>query len=474
MTIYAAVLRRLLASTLVLCFCFISAITAQADALTRPAIMSPLVVNDWPRYKANLAKAKNIGVVAVSTDIWWGLVEAEGDQQFDWSYYHQLSDEIIAAGLQWVPILSFHKCGGNVGDDCNIPLPTWLWETLAPQSHHQVQYKSELGNYSDEVVALWADDRVKRQYQEFIADFKAQFTNKAKHIVEINISAGPAGELRYPAYNAHDSWTYPGRGFLQSYSADAIDDFQRYIQEKYSSLQQLNSAWGSQLASWHDISPPADFGGANGFFDRQDYLTSRYGKDLIDWYNTALLNHGEFMLMLGHQQLDEAFHQIPLGIKIPGIHWLIGSPHLPRAAEVTTGLIRTSVDINASADVRGYGPLFERLRQINQQFGERPLVVHFTCLEMSNNNRAPEYSLPKDLVFWIGDGARTYGIALMGENALAGGITHDNGWNNIADALQYSSYQGLTVLRVNDLNSNQQLGFRRYQQLIQSQPEAKP
>ena len=38
---------------------------------------------------------------------------------------------ITAAGLDIAPILSFHQCGGNVGDDCDVPLPPWLWRKYA-------------------------------------------------------------------------------------------------------------------------------------------------------------------------------------------------------------------------------------------------------------------------------------------------------------------------------------------------------
>jgi len=30
------------------------------------------------------------------------------------------------AGLKVQAIMSFHQCGGNVGDSCNIPLPQWV------------------------------------------------------------------------------------------------------------------------------------------------------------------------------------------------------------------------------------------------------------------------------------------------------------------------------------------------------------
>src|SRR3954466_4107596 len=78
------------------------------------------------RFADLLKQAKDIGVQAVSVDVWWRLVEGRGDQQFDWRYYDQIFHAIRDEGLAIAPILSFHQCGGGPGDDCNFPLPDWI------------------------------------------------------------------------------------------------------------------------------------------------------------------------------------------------------------------------------------------------------------------------------------------------------------------------------------------------------------
>lgn len=441
---------------------FVFSINVAANPFERPAVMAPLQVSDWASFENSLQKSKSIGVVAVSTDVWWGLVESKGDQKFDWSYYDKLSDTIIAAGLHWVPIFSFHQCGGNVGDTCDIPIPSWLWGALGGDSPELLKYRSENGNYSNEVIALWSDETVKHQYIQYIQAFSNHFSNKASHIIEINISAGPSGELRYPSYNQHDGFQYPGRGFLQSYSELAIADFQSFAINKYKNLNALNQAWGTQLLSWDSIRPPSD---ANGFFYRQDYLYIQYGKDFTQWYNGALIKHGEFMIEVANTGLSSSFDGIPLGIKIPGVHWLMNSPSVPHAAEVSAGLIPTNIDINSDNTAHGYAPIIEMVKA--QSKPDREVVLHFTCLEMDNNPNGPEYSLAKDLVFWVGNGAGSRGVTIMGENALSGGITNNHGWDNIDNAIRWSSYQGLTTLRVENLNDNGQLGFSRFQQIIE-------
>lgn len=59
------------------------------------------------------------------TDVWWGLVEQQ-PQVYKWDAYRQLFEMVRDAGLKAQPVMSFHKCGGNVGDTCNIPLPQWV------------------------------------------------------------------------------------------------------------------------------------------------------------------------------------------------------------------------------------------------------------------------------------------------------------------------------------------------------------
>lgn len=253
--------------------------TGWSKPLYRPAVMAPLEVSDWEGFKQQLRQAKAAGVTAVSTDVWWGKVEKKGDQQFDWSYYDAVSSVIIEAGLKWVPIVSFHKCGGNVGDSCDIPLPEWIWQQLGGNNPDRLKYKSEKGNLSDEVIALWADELAREEYVEFITAFRDRYLTKAVHIEEINISAGPSGELRYLSYNSHDGFSYPGRGFLQAYSELALADFRAFTKEKYDTLERVNRAWNSQLTDWSQIRLPSN---ANAFFEQQDYLNIQYGKDLGD------------------------------------------------------------------------------------------------------------------------------------------------------------------------------------------------
>lgn len=431
-------------------------------------VMAPLVVSDWGQFGSQLNTVKAYGVDAVTVDVWWGTVEGAGDNQFNWTYYDRIFSEITSRGLDIVPIFSFHQCGGNVGDTCSIPLPSWLWGKYASTTHNGIvlgtnglKHRSEQGNFSNETVQGWATPVVANEYRDFTQAFVARYgTQYANRMQEINVSLGPAGELRYPSYNGHDSGTgYPTRGALQAYSPLAVKSFQQFAIAKYGTLAGINAAWGSQLTAQSQIQPPSN---AGFFFSSGDYRNTQYGKDFIDWYNGSLVDHGERMLDTVLAALGTSFPGAEIGYKIPGVHWSMTGP-TPRAAEVAAGLVRTSVDMNAASTGRGYANIVGLANRVADS--GRGVILHFTCLEFNDENFAPQYSQAKTLVGWVGAEAGRQNVAIKGENALAGGITSNNGWDNVNQAFDNFPYIGMTVLRVGEVASG--TGATRYAQFIQ-------
>lgn len=443
---------------------------ANAGPLETANVMAPLRVNDWSAFDQQLNAVKKYGVDAVSVDVWWGEVEGAADNQFNWNYYDTIFAKIKAHGLKIVPILSFHQCGGNVGDDCDIPLPSWLWSKYAGRTLNGLQlsaddlkYKSEQGHVSPEFVQLWADPLVESEYADFVRAFKSHFSALANDVIEINVSLGPSGELRYPSYNAHDTGSgYPKRGALQAYSRLAVEDFRQKMLNKYGSLAGVNLAWGIQLSDASQIKPPDN---GEYFFSHGDYRDIQYGKDFIDWYNQSLVDHGKTLIGTVIDALAGDFPRAQIGYKIPGVHWAMGSPQYPRAAEVAAGLIQTSVDFNADNSGHGYHKVVGLAKALSDR--GRRVVLHFTCLEMGNyggNGNQEPTSQAQNLVFWVAQEAQRQGITIKGENALAGGVTGDGGWDYIANAFRFAAYSGLTTLRVGEVAYG--TGQARYAALI--------
>ena len=223
----------------------------------------------------------------------------------------------------------------------------------------------------------------------------------------------------------------------------------------------MNSAWGTSLMDPSQIDMPSD---PNGFFGRKDYLNITYGKDLTTWLNGSLIAHGRRMIQTAQDTFDQSMKGVDIGIKIPGVHWRMADPNMPRVAEVNAGLIPTSIDLNAEATAHGYQPIISTVAGFKS--APHHVVLHFTCLEMPNNIPPPEaFSLAEALVFWVGQGAAGQGVAIKGENALSGGVTGEDGWNHISNVFAWSSYVGLTVLGIGEVTDND-TGRRRYEQFI--------
>lgn len=67
---------------------------------------------------ASLMALKSAGVEGVMVDAWWGLVEKDGPLKYNWEGYAELVEMVKRHGLKLQVVMSFHQCGGNVGDSC--------------------------------------------------------------------------------------------------------------------------------------------------------------------------------------------------------------------------------------------------------------------------------------------------------------------------------------------------------------------
>lgn len=440
-------------------------------------VMAPLLIGDykdpngdksrsaWDEFVGQLNQAKKLGVNGVSTDVWWGVIEPK-QGQFDWKYYDKLSSSITNAGLKWIPILSFHQLGGNVGDTHKVPIPFWTWNKISsqiPGSNVDVgKFKSENGNLSSEYIQFAADKYSIPLYRSVMDAFQQQYASKAKHIAEINVSLGPAGEARYPSYNQHDPGAdYPSRGALQAYSDLQKADFKNFVMKKYGDMKGVETAWGTKVGN---IEAPVD---VSAFYRDQIHTKTQYGRDFFDWYSGSLVNHIKGVLgesFKAFSNPNAPFKDVEIGAKIPGVHWRVGTKHADgrielgdRLAELNAGLIRTSSnDWGSDALGRGYRPLLSGIKDAVTVPGAGKFTLHFTCLEMLDGQGGPEVkALPNSLANWVGREAQHQGLKLKGENALNFTLSDWGAWNSMRNHLQLADkpglYSGLTILRITDV-----------------------
>jgi hypothetical protein len=367
-----------------------------------------------------------------------------------------------------------------------VHLPRWVWSEVhllaGTESIVDVQYVSEQGNSSDEFISAWASQYALPYFERFMQEFQNHFADFADQIVEINISLGPAGELRYPSYNNHDKGVdYPTRGALQANSLLAVQSFASWAMKKYKSKEAIDEAWGTDTVNGQEIRPPSNPG---EFFSRKDHVNTQYGRDFFDWYSDSLFNHGRRMILAAYHifsSIDAAFRGIDIGVKVPGIHWRTGhweGDNLvvgDRLAELAAGLVRTSdPELNDGLNGFGYRSLINMLAQVNRYarlsdriyqacFGpvenltpSSRIVLHFTCLEMPDGEGGKKAnSIAKSLVTWVGKEAQRKEVPIKGENAVWWNLPKRAAWERMRSHLAVAgtdgAYEGLTILRVGNV-----------------------
>ena len=359
-------------------------------------VMMPLDAHTFTEEQMDRAFSTLVkaGAAGIMCDVWWGLCEpAPG--LYDFSAYAKLFAAAQRHGLLVQATMSFHKCGGNVGDSVNIPLPQWVLNLQ--QTVPDLFYKGPDGQCSDDYISLSCDDRkvfptARRYrtrtaldcYEQFMYAFDAAC---GRYCFEIQCGVGPCGELRYPAYQLSRGWEYPNIGHFMCY-----DD---------GMLQRMKAEIGRDL-------PPTNAGHCNNRPDETEFFSasapmhgdvdtfrSHSGRTFLEWYSNTLIQHGDAVL----KRARRVFPRKLISCKVAGIHWL--NAHPSKAAELTAGY---------------YG---DYLQRIAFMFAKNDVVFDFTCLEMYTSHQAPEtLSRPERLVAQAMHAAKVAGIEFAGENAL--------------------------------------------------------
>ncbi|KAF8412500.1 hypothetical protein HHK36_000465 [Tetracentron sinense] len=380
----------------------------------------------------SLAALKSAGVEGVMVDAWWGLVEKDGPLKYNWEGYYELVQMVQKHGLKLQVVMSFHQCGGNVGDSCSIPLPPWVLEEIS--QNPDLVYTDRSGQRNPEYIS-WGCDSLPvlrgrtpiQVYSDYMRSFRERFSDYLGGvIVEVQVGMGPCGELRYPSYpESNGTWRFPG-----------IGEFQCYDKYMRSSLEASAEAIGK--TEW-GISGPHDSGHYNqfpedtGFFRRDGTWKTEYGQFFLEWYSAKLIEHGDRILAAAESIFRGTGAK--LSGKVAGIHWHYRTRS--HAAELTAGYYNTR-------NHDGYLPIARML-------GKRGVVLNFTCMEMRDGEQ-PEHAncSPEGLVRQVKTATMTSRTDLAGENALE---RYDEGaYGQVMATSRSDSGNGLsafTYLRMN-------------------------
>ncbi|KAK9827582.1 hypothetical protein WJX81_000559 [Elliptochloris bilobata] len=440
------------------------------------------MVNVIKREKAlevGLRTLKRAGVEGVMVDVWWGIVEGAAPGEYDFSAYKRLFHKVAENGLKVQAVMSFHAAGGNVGDTCKIPLPSWV--LAVGDRNPDVFFMDKAGVRNRECLSLGCDGvplfhgrTPVAMYRDFIEAFADEFDYMFGEVIhEVTVGLGPAGELRYPSYPEGDGrWRFPGVGEFQCFDRYMLAD----LREKADAAG--HPEWG--LGGPHDCGHYNAAAWETGFFVSQGgSWDSEYGRFFLGWYSGALLAHGDRVLGAAAQALgrrgrprrartvteqadghlvyefEAACH---LGAKLAGVHWWFKSR--AHAAELTAGYYNTR-------ERDGYADVMAMLRRHRAR-------LSFTCVEMRDCEHPPEGRCsPQGLLQQVIEAAMAAGVPLSGENALQ---RYDNyAFDRIAESAfglnaRAGRLEQLTFLRMGDLMFDNFASFSSFLERLRSPP----
>lgn len=404
-------------------------------AVEMPSLPAPLL--DFA-----LSTLARVGVAGVMVDVWWGLCEPQpGQYKFD--NYIDLFHKCQEKGLKVQATLSFHACGGNIGDSVSIPLPPWV---VAAGDDHRFWFRDRLGLVTKEYISFGADhvpilpagrksaggngtmrtpmEAYEAYTQAFVLVLRAEGLLSST-VTELQVGVGPCGELRYPGYPM-DRWQFPGIGEFQCFDQYLLQDLKKHVEEQGSAEVKGSAMPPNRTGSYNDTPRETDF-------FKKGYK-SEAGGFFLRWYATRMLRHGEDVLKAVRRSVRGS--NVELAVKVSGIHWWKHSAS--RAAEATSGYI-------LGAGQPAY-------REIASMLKRYDCILDFTCLEMRTIDQPwlKARCAPRQLVGEVFEAARMEGVRVAGENALE---RYDEGaYRQILKAFRRCRAEryGFTLLRLGD------------------------
>ncbi|PSS24299.1 Beta-amylase [Actinidia chinensis var. chinensis] len=356
---------------------------------------------------------KSINVDGVMVDCWWGIVEAHTPQDYNWNGYKRLFQMVRELKLKLQVVLSFHECGGNIGDDVCIPLPHWVAEI--GRSNPDIFFTDREGRRNPECLSWGIDkERVLRGrtavevYFDYMRSFRVEFDEFFEDgiISIIEVGLGPCGELRYPSNPVKHGWRYPGVGEFQCYDQYLLKNLRKAAEARGHSFW----ARGPDNAGSYNSQPHE-----TGFFcDGGDY-DGYYGRFFLNWYSQVLVDHGDRVLTLAKL----AFEGTCIAAKLSGIYWW--NKTASHAAELTAGFYNP-------CNRDGYAAIMALLKKHGS-------ALNFTCAEWGLLDHHVDFpgalADPEGLAWHVLNAAWDVCIPVASENALP---CHDReGYNKISE-----------------------------------------
>lgn len=214
---------------------------------------------------------------------------------WDWSDADRGLEASMRVGLRWQYFPHFHWAN------------EWLKKTDKFVPSTCIGHGWKIG-----AMSVWSPyilDLIDNGYKA-MADHYGSGTDKVKAIY-LGIH-GDFGETMYPMGLHPDEikrFGVEGSGHNDWWCGDAFarKDFQSTMQNKYETIDKLNTSWGTNLTSFNDINYPLPVPDIKNVQDRHRWL------DFLNWYNRSLTQYTEDICRIARSHFPEALMQIPIG-----------------------------------------------------------------------------------------------------------------------------------------------------------------
>eukprot|EP00871_Galdieria_phlegrea_P002121 jgi/Galph1/290/GphlegSOOS_G5129.1 len=367
---------------------------------------------------AQFEKLARAGVAGVMIDVWWSLCEPTPGH-YDFANYRRIFMIAIENNLRIQVVLSFHTCGESEGDEVVIQLPSFVRQVA--NYHPFVFYTDENGMQSFECLGLSADNAkifpdkgniacrsALDMYEDFMNAFAQEFGNLlCKHIVQIQVSMGPSGELRYPSF-ALSHWKFPGIGAFQCFDEKMQQDYFEEALYSNAANPSLFPCYMKTGEGYNSMPSNTPF-----FLEPNGLCEKAESKKFLEWYSNKLLLHGErilerackvFSFWIERQDENEPISSaLELGCKIAGIHWWYKTSYRP--AEAVAGYY-------VAEEFNFYEKIVHLLRKYHATF-------IFTCFEKRDDwEKSFAKCSPESIVKETWSCASRINLPYAAENAL--------------------------------------------------------
>lgn len=211
---------------------------------------------------------KKIKATGIEIYVKWAEIEKEPGQ-IDFSIFDKQLENLKKYGVKWQPFLI---CGPWYST------PYWFLKSKDCYFLKCLEHEIESG-----VQSIW-NPSFKKYVKRFLKIFYDHYKKEEKMIDSILLGiSGDYGEAIYPVVGNWDGLYHTHKGFWCG-DALAVEDFRKYLKERYQTIENLNRKWHSSFRSFDQIKP----------FLKENAPSRRAMIDLVYWYRSSMLEWAEF------------------------------------------------------------------------------------------------------------------------------------------------------------------------------------